>query len=107
MKITSVKNNAKGQATIAYTVSTGSNKAVGYEIQYAEKKADLYNQSGTFKKLSVSGRNSLTRTLTGLKKGNTYYFRIRAYVNYTHSVTKFTTKTWSQYNGVESVIITQ
>ena len=93
--------------TEGYTVSTGSNKAVGYEIQYAEKKADLYNQSGTFKKLSVSGRNSLTRTLTGLKKGNTYYFRIRAYVNYTHSVTKVTTKTWSQYSGVESVIITQ
>ena len=107
MKITSVKNNAKGQSSIAYTVSTGSNKAVGYEIQYAEKKADLYNQSGTFKKLSISGRNSLTRTITGLKKGNTYYFRIRAYVNYTHSVTKVTTKTWSQYSGVESVKITQ
>ena len=107
MKITSIKNNAKGQAAIVYTVSSGSNKAFGYEIQYAEKKADLYSQSGTFKKLSMNSRNSLTWTITGLKKGTMYYFRIRAYVNYTHSVTKVITRTWSQYSGVESVKITQ
>ena len=53
----------------------------------------------------MDGRNNRSREISGLTAGVTYYFRVRAYVNYTHSVTKVTTKTWSQYSGVSSVTI--
>ena len=107
MYITSVKNNSKGAVTLSWKVSSGSNKAFGYELQYATSKADLFGQKGSFKKVSINGRNNLTKTLSGLSKGKTYYFRVRAYVNYTHSVTKKTTKTWSQYSDVKSIKITK
>ena len=49
----------------------------------------------------------MSKTIDSLKKGRTYYFRVRAYVNYTHSVTRVTTKTWSQYSDVKSVKISK
>ena len=107
MYIASVKNNSKGAVTLSWKVSSGSNKAFGYELQYATSKADLFGQKGSFKKVSINGRNNLTKTISGLSKGKTYYFRVRAYVNYTHSVTKKTTKTWSQYSDVKSIKITK
>ncbi len=70
-------------------------------------KTDLFNRTGSFKKVSINGRNNLNLRISGLTKGQTYYFRIRCYVNYTHSVTKKTTKTWSQYSDVISVKITK
>ena len=107
MKINYNKNDKASAITIKWGVSTGSNKANGYELQYATSKTDLFGQKGSFKKVSINGRNNLTKTISGLTKGKTYYFRVRAYVNYTHSVTKKTTKTLSQYSDVKSVKITK
>ena len=83
------------------------NKALGYEIQYAGSKNDLYGRTGSFRKLSVNDRNNLSKTIKGLEAGKTYYFRIRCWVNYKHSVTGKVTKTWSQYSDVVSVKITR
>lgn len=98
MTITSCKNN-NGKAEVKWACSVSSNKAHGYELQYAASKDDLFKQKGTFKKIFISGRNNLSRTVTGLIVGQTYYFRVRCYVDYTHSVTKKTTRTWSQYSN--------
>ncbi len=107
MTITSVKNTTAEKATVSWRCSVNTNKANGYELQYATSKADLFGQKGSFKKVSINGRNNLTKTINGLTKGKTYYFRIRAYVNYTHSVTKKTTKTWSQYSNLALVKVTK
>ena len=104
MKITKSVSNATGQVSLTWDCTVKDNKALGYEIQYATSTADLYGQKGTFKKVSVDGRNNLNKTITGLATdGRDYCFRVRGYVNYTHSVTGKTTKTWSQYSDVVSL----
>ena len=103
MKFTRYTSNAAGQVSLTWECSVRDNKAFGYEIQYATSKTELFDQKGSFKKVSVNSRNNLNRTISGLSKGQIYYFRIRAYVNYKHSVTGKITKTWSQYSEVISV----
>ena len=107
MKVTSAINESFGSVDLTWACTVNENKALGYEVQYAESKEDLFGQKGTFKKISVNGRNKLSKTITDLTAGNTYYFRIRCYVNYTHSVTGKQTKTWSQYSDVVKVLIEQ
>ena len=107
MKITSLQNSTAGKVSMTWACTVNDNKAYGYEIQYATSKTDLFNQAGSFRKISVEGRNNLNKTISGLSKGQTYYFRVRCYVNYTHSVTGKTTKTWSQYSDVVSIKITK
>ena len=108
MKITKSVSNAPGQVSLTWNCTVKDNKALGYEIQYATSPADLYGQKGTFKKVSVDGRNNLNKTITGLATDGRYYcFRVRGYVNYTHSVTGKTTKTWSQYSDLVQVQIQQ
>ena len=103
MKFTGYRRPAAGAIDLKWACTESSNKAVGYELQYALSTTDLYNRSGTFAKVSINGRNNLMTSLKGLKRNGKYYFRIRCYVNYTHSVTGKTTKTWSQYSNVVSV----
>ena len=105
MKFTSYKNSGAGAVSLVWQCTVNENKALGYEVQYATSTSDLYGQRGSFKKVSVNGRNNLKRTISGLTKNRTYYFRIRCYVNYTHSQTGRTTKTWSQYSDVVNVKI--
>lgn len=107
MNIMYYKNDKNRTVTLKWSVASGSNKAAGYEVQYADNKTDLFGQKGTFRKIAVNGRNSQSKAISGLTKGKTYYFRVRAYVNYTHSVTKVTTKTWSQYSNVVNVKISK
>lgn len=107
MKITECANNSAGSVDLTWACTVNENKALGYEVQYAESKEDLYNRTGTFQKVSVNGREKLSKTITGLEAGKTYYFRIRCYVNYKHSVTGKITKTWSQYSDVAEVMIEQ
>ena len=105
MKITECQNTSVGSVDLSWACTVNDNKALGYEIQYAESKEDLYGRTGSFMKFTVNGRNKLSKTITGLEAGKTYYFRIRCYVNYTHSVTGKQTKTWSQYSDVAEVMI--
>ena len=92
-----------GTATVLWQCTVSENKALGYELQYASSTADLYGQKGTFKKMTLKGRNNVTCAVTNLARGHNWYFRVRCYVNYTHSVTGKTTKTWSQYSDVVQV----
>ena len=105
MKFTSAVNESIEAVDLTWACTVNENKALGYEIQYAESKEDLFGQKGTFKKVSVNGRNKLAKTITDLTPGNTYFFRIRCYVNYTHSVTGKQTKTWSQYSDLVRIMI--
>ena len=105
MLLSSVKSNNPGKADVQFNVLTGSNKANGYEIQYAKSLPDLYNRSGSFKSVTLNGRNNLKKTVSNLTEGAVNYFRVRAYVNYTHSVTGVVTKTWSQYSSSRTVTI--
>ena len=107
MKITSLKNSAAGKVTCTYACTVNENKALGYEIQYAQTKQDLFERKGTFKKVSVSGRKNLSKVISGFTKGKTYYFRVRCYVDYEHSITHQKTKTWSQYSEVKSIKISK
>jgi hypothetical protein len=50
-------------------------KANGYEIQYATNKAFTKN----LKKATIKGAKKTSKTIKGLKKGKTYYVRIRPY----------------------------
>lgn len=105
MKITKATGNTSGKIDLTWACTTNSNKAEGYEIQYATSWTDLSNRNGSFQAVTVNGRNNLSKTLTGLVNGKNYHIRIRSYVNYTHSVTGKTTKTWSQYSDVVQVKI--
>ena len=105
MKITKSSGSADGKISLSWACTTNSNKAEGYEIQYATSWADLSARSGSYQAVTINGRNNLSRTLAGLTAGRTYHIRIRSYVNYTHSVTGKTTKTWSQYSNVVQVKI--
>ena len=103
MKFNGYQRPAPGVIMLRWACTVSSNKALGYELQYAMSTSDLYNRTGTFKTVSINGRNNVIATLRGLKSGGKYYFRVRCYVNYTHSVTGKTTKTWSQYSTVVSL----
>ena len=58
------------------TKKSGKTAAVsGYQIVLATDKKFSKN----VKKVTVSGTKTLTKTVTGLKKGKTYYVKVRAY----------------------------
>ncbi len=61
-------SKASGKLTVRWKKAAG---ASGYQIQYAASRSMRGSRT-------VSA-NALTRTLSGLKKGSTYYVRIRAY----------------------------
>lgn len=66
--IKSAKNIAGKKAAISYKKSV---EAEGYQIQYATKKNFSGKKTVTTKKTNA--------TLKSLKKGKTYYVRVRAY----------------------------
>ena len=103
MKITQASGTTDGKISLKWACTNSSNKAEGYEIHIASSWPDLSNRNGTFEAITVTRRNSLSKTLTGLTVGKTYHIRIRSYVYYTHSVTGKTTKTWSQFSDVVRV----
>lgn len=105
MKFTAWKNSSVGTVDLRWDCAAGSNKAHGYEIQIAQSQKDLQDRKGTFDSVVINSRNQCGERITGLKAGTTYYFRIRSYVVYTHSVTKKQVKTWSQYSKVVNTTI--
>ena len=108
MKIDYLANEKPGKVNIKWSLASGSkNKAIGYEIQYAESREDLSGRTGTFSSKNVGGRYTLSSTISDLKYGNTYYFRVRAYSIYTNSSTHVQTRSWSQYSSIVSVRMTK
>ena len=69
--ITSLKNPAAGKMKVTY----GKNaKSTGYVIRFGLKQ-DMSDA----KVITVQGAGTLTRVLSGLKKGKTYYVQVRTY----------------------------
>ena len=100
MKITNKVQSSNTSVSLTWACTVNENKAYGYELQYAESSRDLYDRKGTFAAIPVEGRSSLSAAVKNLENGKQYWFRVRCYVNYTHSVTGALTKTWSQYSNV-------
>ncbi len=71
-KISSLKSTAKGKFTVTYTKDT---KAGGYEIRYSTSKS--FGTSA--KNVRASGYSAVTKTISNLKSGKTYYVKVRAY----------------------------
>lgn len=72
VSINSVKNTAKGKALVKWKTLSAVN---GYQVAFSTSK------SFPTKKTSMKGAagSSYGKTITGLKKGNVYYVRVRAY----------------------------
>ena len=102
MKFTSYKSSAAGAVSLKWAVAQGTNHADGYEVQYAYSNADLLGMTGTFAKVTVSGKNNLSRTIKSLKSGKTCYLRIRAYAFNTEAKNS---KSYSKYSDIVSVKI--
>ena len=69
--VNSFLNSAAGKATVKWARNA---KASGYVIEYS-RKADFSEK----KTVSVTGAATVSKVLTGLKKGSTFYVRVCAY----------------------------
>lgn len=67
-KISSAKNSAKKTAKVTWKKATGASR---YELYFSTKKTKGYKKAYTGTKLSYTKKS--------LKKGKTYYFKVRAY----------------------------
>ncbi|MCD8191093.1 MAG: fibronectin type III domain-containing protein [Clostridiales bacterium] len=85
--------NVKGKKiSLKWTRNT---KATGYVIEYSTSKSFT---SSTTKTVKLKGNKNLTTTLKNLKKGKTYYIRMRAYKT-SGSVTSYAG--WSKVKTVK------
>ncbi len=89
---TRAKNISGKKVSLKWTRNT---KATGYVIQYSTSKSFT---SSTTKTVKVKGNKNLTTTLKNLKKGKTYYIRMRPYKT-SGSVTSYAG--WSKVKKVK------
>ncbi|MCC8076586.1 MAG: fibronectin type III domain-containing protein, partial [Clostridiales bacterium] len=89
---TRAKNVSSKKISLKWTRNT---RATGYVIQYSTSKSFT---SSTTKTVKVKGNKNLTTTLKNLKKGKTYYIRMRAYKT-SGSVTSYAG--WSKVKTVK------
>ncbi len=89
---TRAKNVSGKKISLKWTRNT---RATGYVIQYSTSKSFT---SSTTKTVKVKGNKNLTTTLKNLKKGKTYYIRMRAYKT-SGSVTSYAG--WSKVKTVK------
>ncbi len=89
--ISSVKNSSAKKAAVKWKKVSG---VTGYQIQYSTSKS-----FGSAASATVKGASKVSKTLSKLKKGKTYYIRIRSYK--TVSGTKY----YSSWSGTKSVKI--
>jgi len=85
-----VTSPSKGAASASWTNVSGE---TGYQVYYSTKKSSGYKKLGTYK------ANKVKATKSGLTRGKTYYFKVRAYIK-TDSGTVY-----SAYSPVKSVKI--
>ncbi len=72
-KITSLTNSAAGKLTVKWGKNT---KATGYQIQYSTSSKFT---ASTTKTVTVKGNTTVSKVIGSLKKGKTYYVRVRSY----------------------------
>ncbi|MCD8147073.1 MAG: 5'-nucleotidase C-terminal domain-containing protein [Clostridiales bacterium] len=89
---TRAKNVSSKKISLKWTRNT---KATGYQIQYSTSSSF---SSSTTKTVTVKGNKKLTTTLKNLKKGKTYYIRMRPYKT-SGSVTSYAG--WSKVKTVK------
>ena len=70
-KLSSASSPSAGKMKIKWKKNT---KVTGYQIQYGRKRS----LSGA-KKVTISKNTAISKTVKGLKKGKTYYVRIRSF----------------------------
>ncbi len=85
-----VSSASKGAVSASWTNVSGE---TGYQVYYSTKKSSGYKKLGTYK------ANKVKATKSGLTRGKTYYFKVRAYIK-TDSGTVY-----SAYSSVKSVKI--
>lgn len=93
VKISSLKNSSSKKLTVKWSQNK---KASGYQVKYSLKKDFSDSTTKTY-----SGKDTLSKTLSGLKKGKTYYVRVRVYKTIND------TKYYSAWSGTKSLKITK
>lgn len=68
------KNTASRKMTVKWKKNT---KATGYQIQYSTSSSFK-----SYKSKTVTGKSNISKVITGLTKGKTYYVRVRSYKTY-------------------------
>ncbi len=94
MTISSAANTAAGTMTVKWTKNT---KATGYQIQYSTSSSFA---SGN-KTVTVTKNSTVSKVIGSLKKGKTYYVRIRKYKTVSGK------KYYSAWSAKKSVKITK
>ncbi|MCI8668814.1 MAG: leucine-rich repeat protein [Lachnospiraceae bacterium] len=79
------------QAKITWGKSSGAN---GYEVYMSTSK------KGTYQKIKTVNLSTVSYTKTGLKKGQKYYFKVRAY-----KTTGTGSKVYSGWSSIKSIVL--
>lgn len=94
-KIVSISNSARSSAAVVWAASS---KVDGYQIQYSANSAF---KKGYTKTLTVRNSKTSRATLRNLRKGSTYYVRVRTFKRDSDKVANYST--WSKSAKVRIV----
>ena len=90
--ISSAANSAAGKMTVKWAKNA---KANGYQLQYSTSKTFTSGK----KNVNVAGAATVSKAISSLAKGKTYYVRLRTYK------TVGSTKHWSAWSATKTVKI--
>lgn len=89
VKIGSVTSPKNGTVKVAWSKFSG---VTGYQIRYSR-----YSDMSSAKTITINGSGTVSRTISGLSKGKTYYVQVRAYKKSGNSTVK---GSWSSKKSV-------